>query len=171
MNLAPMRFNGVQWHHNPREITFECDSEVSELKALYGTSYIQNLGRRNMKISGEGELYGEDCTEQFERIFELFKRGGAGVLAIPGLTPVYAVFETLKIVGEPKPDVLTYSFVFREKMESRAFDIPTAHTVTEGESLWDISYYYDIPIDLLVRLNPWIKRPDELEQGSTVILC
>ncbi|MCD8026481.1 MAG: DNA circularization N-terminal domain-containing protein, partial [Clostridiales bacterium] len=95
MNLAPMRFNGVQWHHNPREITFECDSEVSELKALYGTSYIQNLGRRNMKISGEGELYGEDCTELVARIFELFKRGGAGVLAIPGLSPVSAVVEAV----------------------------------------------------------------------------
>ena len=36
MKLVAMRFKGVEWHHNPSEITFECDKEISELKSPYG---------------------------------------------------------------------------------------------------------------------------------------
>lgn len=46
MKLVPMRFKGVQWHHNPREISFECDKIINELQSPYGSSYIQNTGRK-----------------------------------------------------------------------------------------------------------------------------
>ena len=48
MKLVPMRFKGVQWHHNPKELVFECDKTVKELNSPNGTSYIQNMGRKNM---------------------------------------------------------------------------------------------------------------------------
>ena len=38
MTLVPMRFRGVEWHHNPREISFECDKDVKELIVPYGTA-------------------------------------------------------------------------------------------------------------------------------------
>ncbi len=171
MTLVPMRFKGVEWHHNPKEISFECDKQVNEMKAPYGNSYIQDMGRKNMIIKGKGELYGEDCLKQFERLLELFKEGEEGVLALPQLQPIYAVFESIKIIGEPKPDLLTYSFVFREVMERKKPDKKTTHIVTSGQTLWDISYLYSISIDKLVRLNTFVKRPDELAVGSVVRLC
>ena len=136
MKLAPMRFKGVEWHHNPREITFSCEKEINELHAPYGRSYVQNTGRRNMLIKGEGELFGDDCMEQFERLYALFQEGGSGVLAIPKLGAVYAVFEA-----------------------------------AQGETLWDVSYRFDIVIDRLVALNPWVRRPDEDVGGREVALC
>ena len=171
MKLVPMRFKDVEWRHNPREITFECAKQVNELHAPYGRSYIQNTGRRNMLIKGEGELFGSDCADQFARIFSLFKSGGEGVLAIPALGIFYAVFEQLKLKGYPKPDVLTYSFVFREIMEYGAEDRQTSYTAAEGETLWDVSYKFDIVIDRLVALNPQVKRPDENIAGMEVSLC
>lgn len=171
MKLVPMRFKGVQWHHNPKEIVFECDKSVKELNSPNGTSYIQNMGRKNMIISGTGELYGTDCLEQFDRLLSLFRQGGQGVLAIPKINPVYAVFESLKIKGEPKPDVLEYSFVFREVMEKKQKDKTEVYTAEEGECLWDISYKFEVPIDTLVRLNPSIKRPDISLDGRVVKLC
>ena len=171
MNLVPMRFKGVEWHHNPREISFECAKQINELHAPYGRSYIQNTGRKNMIIKGEGELCGADCTEQFGRLFELFKSGGSGVLAIPKLGTVHAVFESLKIKGYPKPDVLTYSFVFREVMEKAADNFPKTCQAAAGDTLWDISYRFGKPIDRLIALNPWVKRPDENLGGMEVSLC
>ena len=41
------------------------------------------------------------------------------VLSVPNLPSIYAVFEKLEIKGEPKPNVLEYSFVFREVMEKK----------------------------------------------------
>lgn len=171
MKLVPMRFKGVEWHHNPREITFSADKQINEHKAPFGKSYIQNTGRKNMLIKGEGELYGEDCTDQFARLLALFKSGGCGVLAIPGLGSFYAVFESLKLEGKPRSDVLTYSFVFREVMEKSADIAPTEYTAAEGETLWDVSYRFGIVIDKLVALNRDVKRPDENLSGRTVALC
>lgn len=171
MKLVPMRFKGVEWLHNPENISFECDKQVNELKSPNGCAYIQNMGRKNMKIIGSGKLFGNDCLEQFNRLFELFRQGGSGVLAIDGIDPIFAVFESLKIEGEHKPDVLCYSFVFREAMEQKGAETVSVHTVKKDETLWDISYKYDIPTDRLLKLNADIKRPDELESGMKVILC
>lgn len=170
MKLVPMRFKGFSWHHNPREITFECGRKVNEHKSPYGKAYIQDTGRKNMVVKGVGELYGTDCMEQFDRLLQLFKSGGQGVLAIPKLTPIYAVFESIKIMGEPKPDVLTYSFVFREVME-RKTDVKPFSYIAKNETLWDISHKFDVSIDELVALNIHIKRPDIVLDGSVIKLC
>ena len=171
MTLVPMRFDGVSWHHNPKEIKFECDKSVKELVAPYGQAYIQNLGRKNMKVIGVGELYGEDCFEQFENLLNLFCNSREGILSIPKIAPFYAVFETLKILGEPKPNILTYSFVFREKMRNPQIEPVKTHKCKNGENLWDVSYMYNIPIDTLVELKKWVKRPDMIDDGSVVALC
>ncbi len=171
MKLVPMRFKGVEWHHNPGEISFECEKDINELRSPFGKAYIQNTGRKNMKITGTGELFGDDCLKQFDRLLALFKQGGDGILAIPQIPPIYAVFESIKIIGQPKPDVLVYSFVFREVMENKQSDSKYFCITKEGENLWDISYAYGIEIDSLVGLNPHIKRPDIVEDGSVVRLC
>lgn len=171
MKLVPMRFMGVQWHHNPKELSFECEKDVKELKSPFGESYIQNMGRKNMKVKGTGELYGTDCLEQFDRLLALFRKGGQGVLAIPKITPIFAVFESVKIIGEPKPDMLTYSFVFREVMEKKQSEIPEICIAGVGDTLWDISYRYSVSIDTLVKLNSWVKRPDVSLEGNAVKLC
>ena len=171
MNLVPMRFKGVSWRHNPREITFTCEKAVHETLAPFQKAYIQNTGRKNMVIRGEGELYGADCTEQFAALFALYRSGGSGVLAIPKLCTMYAVFESLKIKGYPKPDVLSYSFVFREVMERAQDDVPTAYTAANGETLWDVSYRFGIGIDRLVACNPAVRRPDDALNGRVVALC
>lgn len=171
MKLVPMRFKGVQWHHNPREIVFECEKHINELHAPFGRSYVQDAGRRNRLIKGEGELYGADCREQFARLYELFQSGGSGVLAIPGLCAVHAVFEELRLTGYARPDVLTYRFVFREMMEMTEEQTQTSYTPARDETLWDVSCRFGIVIDRLVALNPWLRRPDEPLGGREVALC
>lgn len=171
MNPVPMRFKGFEWHHNPREISFECEKQINELHSPFGSSCIQDNGRRGMIIKGEGELYGNDCAEQFANLYGLFREGGSGVLAIPALGTVCAVFEKLKLKGSPKPDILTYSFVFRELPQAEIRDRQSVYTAAQGETLWDVSYLFDIVIDRLIGLNPWVKRPDEDIGGKEVALC
>ena len=150
MKLIPMRFKGVTWRHNPRELTFESEKQINELHAPYAGCTVQDTGRRGMCVKGEGELFGADCLEQFRALLALFREGGSGVLSIENVKPFHAVFESLTLIGKPKPDVLTYRFLF---------------------NLWDVSYRFGIGIDALMALNPQVKRPDILTEGEVVRLC
>ena len=170
MKQVPMKFKGYSWSHNPREIVFENAKQLNEILAPFDKSLVQNTGRRNMKISGEGELFGADCVEQFKELLGLFREGGAGVLTIPNFPSFYAEFESIRLIGKPRNDVLTYGFAFRELMEERG-DRRRGVIAAANENLWDISYKYGVDIDTLVRLNPQVKRPDILAEGEVVRLC
>ena len=172
MTLVPMKFKGYEWKHNPCEIKFECEKTVNEHISPYEKSFVQNMGRKNRTVSGKGELCGEDCIQQFAALWKLFEEGGTGVLAIDCIDPIYAVFESLSVIGEPKPDILTYAFVFREDMEAVKRITPRIHITAEGDCLWDVSYMYDIPVETLVELNKNIKRADEMQyKGMVIYLC
>lgn len=172
MSFVPMRFKGFEWKYNPEKITFDCEKNIVEKNSPYCTQYVQNLGRKNMIISGEGYLCGSNCMEQFCNLFELFKQGGVGVLAIAKVSPIYAFFESLKIIGEPKPDILKYSFVFREDMDYIKTKNPEIHICKNGQCLWDISFLYGIEIEALVKLNAFVKFPDDvLDEGVVIRLC
>ena len=94
------------------------------------------------------------------------------MLALPFIKPVYAVFEKLTVIGEPVPDMLTYSFVFREVMEKEKKTAVNTYITKAGDCLWDISYAFNVRIEMLLKLNPWVKRADELMQkGKVIKLC
>ena len=96
MKPVPMKFGEYVWHHNPQNISFECDRSVAEMKSPFGESSVQDMGRKNMKISGSGQLYGEDCAEQFERLFEVFRNSGKEVLSVPNLRAFMLCLKSLK---------------------------------------------------------------------------
>ena len=171
LNLNAMRYKGVQWRHNPREISFVCDKFVTETGTPNGTAAIQSTGRKNLRVKGKGELYGADCMEQFEQLFALFREGGVGILSVAKLSPLYAVFESLTVTGKPKPDVLTYEFTFREVMEKKRADKAVRYVAGENERLWDVSYRFNVPVETLLSLNTWVKRPDLPLNGRAVVLC
>ena len=172
MTLVPMRFKNYEWRYNPEEISFECEKNIQELNSPKNTAYIQNLGRKNRLIKGKGQLCGEDCHEQFANLWKVFEEGGVGVLALPFIKPVYAVFEKLTVIGEPVPDMLTYSFVFREVLEKEKKTAVNTYITKAGDCLWDISYAFNVRIETLLKLNPWVKRADELMQkGKVIKLC
>ena len=131
MKPVPMKFGEYVWHHNPQNISFECDRSVAEMKSPFGKE----------------------------------------VLSVPSLPSVYAVFEKLEIKGEPKPNVLEYSFVFREVMEKKQKTVITYFDCENGQTLWDIAYKTGVKIDELVRLNPDVKFPDENLGTRRVKLC
>ena len=71
MKLVPMRFKGVQWHHNPKELVFECDKTVKELN--FRVKY--NLAVLATKKDGEVKpvITGERRFEKDEHLLVLGK--------------------------------------------------------------------------------------------------
>lgn len=173
MKNVPMRFCGYTFSHNPATLKIEHTGSIRELNPPGGEPISERLGNRLRRISGDGELYGADCIAQFRELQRLFDSGESGLLSLPHMPAIQAYLSALHLIAEPKDDVLSYRFTFTEERTPARDDSAIGYyeTLVEGESLWNISYLRNVPIDTLVRLNPQIKYIDYLNDGERVRLC
>ena len=169
---AKMRYKGHTWEHNPKSLKVTLSDNISEQKLTGSRDVIRHTGTGARKISGEGQLCGDDCLHRFSQLLTLQSDSRSGILSIPDTKPFFAYFTGIKLLCEPSPKVITYAFEFVEDT-LRGFigGEKQYHITALGETLWDISYIYDTAIETLVNLNPDIKRVDELSEGSVVRVC
>lgn len=173
MNAVLMRFQNYTWKHNPKTIQVAYRREVKEWKLPGCGNILQDLGPGKRIVTGEGELFGDDCLTQFQSMADLCAQGGTGFLILPDSTGFEASLVSLTMLGEAGPDVVRYRFEFWEQVAGAPFlsqEGKDIHIVKEGETLWDISKLYGISISELARKNPGIKRPDRLTPGERVVL-
>ncbi len=171
MILSLMRFAGHNFRHNPVEIKIENKKlRKSSLVPFRGEVSAEGL-RKCTVISGKGEFVGEDCIEQYKKLHSLYEKGERGVLSIPGLMPFYAYISGLTALGETTPDLISYSFEFTEITGIREQRKREYHTVSEGETLYDIACVEGVSLESLATLNPHLRRPDDLCVGEKVRLC
>lgn len=173
MKNVPMRFCGHTLHHNPATLKIESVGNIRELNSPCCEPQSEHLGNRLRRISGEGELYGADCIVQYRQLCGLFEKAEAGLLSLPHMPAICAYLGELRMIAEPREDVLTFRFAFIEAQPPAKDDSAVSYydTLVAGESLWDISYRYHVPMAVLVQLNPQIKYIDSLDEGERVRLC
>lgn len=172
MTLSTMRYKGYKWQHNPASLTVTTKGEIKEQRLLQKQSIVNDLGSNARVIKGTGQLVGKDCITQYCQLLRLQSKGGSGVLSLPDTLPFYAFFKSIELSCDPTPEVVTYNFEFVEDLSSEPIKSQSVYcTVENGETLWDISYKYDISIEKLVELNPQISRVDELALGEQVRIC
>ncbi|MBQ9742437.1 MAG: LysM peptidoglycan-binding domain-containing protein [Ruminococcus sp.] len=171
MILSTMRFDGYEWLHNPLSVEISHKRVlVCDLLPKVGRD-TEDMGRDCMVVSGKGELYGKDCMEQYSQLEKKYLQGKTGVLTIPGLMPLRARFSRLTVLAADTPDLLTYSFEFVEEHSLPHEKTNTEYICREGDTLFDIAHSFGTTVDELVRLNPHLRRPDELTAGKAVRLC
>lgn len=172
MKPAKIRYKGYEWEHNPETLQMLKEENISERKFFSGKSYAVKNSTKCRRIIGKGILAGADCLKQFNELLKIQSDTQSGILTLPRQKPFYAYFKKLELLAEPVSNAVTYSFEFiedseREYIQNEKF----YYTVKDEQTLWDISYNIDVPIETLVSLNPDIKRVDELEIGSKVRVC
>lgn len=171
MQLAIMRFGGMNLPHNPKTLKIAKSKKISSINLLGGESKVSGISDGISKISGIGELYGEDCFMQYERLLRLHFQNKAEVLAIPEVGAFKAVLSDITLLAEPKNNVISLSFEFQavnddskgEKISENKYC-----TALKNESLWDISYRCNTTIEKLIELNPQIRNIMELSVGEEV---
>lgn len=172
MTPANMRYKGYVWSHNPKTLKITTMQNLSEQSVMQGRARIQDFGLKSRVITGSGNLYGEDCLEQYGELIKLHNQGGSGILSLPDTPPFYAYFKSVELACDPTPKLITYNFEFVEDLWGKKENPGSFyHTVGDGETLWDISYMYSVPVETLVDLNPQIMRLDELPVESRVKIC
>ena len=72
MKLVPMRFCLYTWHHNPKSIKIISDKDVVNLCSPYQKHFSKDFGENLRIVSGVGELYGENCLEEYAKAVDLY---------------------------------------------------------------------------------------------------
>ncbi len=172
MRPVPMRFMGYTWHHNPKKLEIVCGKDVVKFSVPYFRQMVQSFSHKLITVRGIGELYGEDCMEQYKKLNDIFDKGEPGILCLPSIAPMYACFDKLSVVADDKPSVLTYEFSFTQtKGRDPLLPMKKTITVTEDTTLWDIAYENNVEVESLVELNPHIMFINSIQEGEVVRIC
>lgn len=172
MKLVPMRFDKFDWQHNPKSLKVSCEKTTVVLTVPYTDDVLQQFGEKPIRISGVGELFGDDCLTQYNTLYELFSSSAEGVLCIPGLKPMYAYLDKLNMSADNTPSVITYSFEFVCTQKSPKCEYHSQYIEPEnGESLWDIAYRCSADIDKLLMLNPDVSNVFDLDGIKGIRIC
>lgn len=172
MISASMRYKNFTWHHNPKTLKIKNSKKTINLSYPYSYTEAEEMFNEKAVIEGEGELFGENCIEQFNNLCRLFSSKNKGILSIGGIPSFEAYFTKLELLCEPKNNILSYSFQFTECSSKEKRDTGTNYYIAQSEeTLWDISYKCNISIETLAKLNPGYKRPDSVKEGDRVVLC
>lgn len=188
--LSPMRYKNYIWPHNPRVYSIDYGKTLVAHKIPYGLYRLQNLGRTNRIMAGEGEFVGEDAYSQFGMLANVFYEDTPGLLVHPLWQVSNAYFVSLRLEQEPRPDYVRYSFVFWEDysqtgdlvlrvtgstggteggtQSTAASSAPQYHRVVKGDTLWALAQTYGLTLSELIALNPQIKNPNLIYVGDEV---
>lgn len=188
--LSPMRYKNYIWPHNPRVYSIDYGKTLVAHKIPYGLYRLQNLGRTNRIMAGEGEFVGEDAYSQFGMLANVFYEDTPGLLVHPLWQVSNAYFVSLRLEQEPRPDYVRYSFVFWEDysqtgdlvlrvtgstggteggtQSTAASSTPQYHRVVKGDTLWALAKTYGLTLSELIALNPQIKNPNLIYVGDEV---
>lgn len=188
--LSPMRYKNYIWPHNPRVYSIDYGKTLVAHKIPYGLYRLQNLGRTNRIMAGEGEFVGENAYSQFGMLANVFYEDTPGLLVHPLWQVSNAYFVSLRLEQEPRPDYVRYSFVFWEDysqtgdlvlrvtgstggteggtQSTAASSAPQYHRVVKGDTLWALAQTYGLTLSELIALNPQIKNPNLIYVGDEV---
>ena len=188
--LSPMRYKNYIWPHNPRVYSIDYEKNLVVHKIPFELYRLQNLGRTNRIMAGEGEFVGENAYSQFGMLANVFYENTPGLLVHPLWQVSSAYFVSLRLEQEPRPDYVRYSFVFWEDhspsgdlvlrvtgsaggteggaQSAAASSAPQYHRVVKGDTLWALAQTYGLTLSELVALNPQIKNPNLIYVGDEV---
>ena len=189
MILSPMRFKNFVWPHNPRVYSITYERKLAVHKIPFGRHYLQSLGQTRRVLKGEGEFVGEGAYDTFKALASIFYEETPGTLVHPVWMTTTAWFAGLELRQEPRRDYVAYSFEFWEVLSNNsttglasvevnsgetAADSGTAaaqgewHTVVKGDTLWELSKRYGVPLSQIISLNPDIRNPNLIYVGQRV---
>lgn len=170
---ATIKFKDYEWPYNPSKLKIEQQKNLSQIDLPFVGTIIQNLNCGKKIISGSGEFFGEDCFEKYNKLNLAYKENSSGYLSIPEIGTFLVEFKKLNISCDPGPKSVAYYFEFWETLNTQTTKealVANYHIVKNSETVFDIAKMYNKTTAEIFKLNPNIKRPDDIKPGDKVML-
>lgn len=172
-NFTEMKFGDYTFIHNPKTLTVKNIHRGKSTVIPYLGTYFEPTSPEAAVITGQGLITGSDCFKKLIILLQYLKSGESRLLSISPMPALRAVLTSLEYTLSPKENCIDISFGFTasEGEKSSSKILPKTCTVSEDETLWDISYKYGVAVEALLNLNTFVKRPDVLKKGWVIRLC
>ena len=172
MNDAVIRFAGIRLSHNPKTLKIQRRKKLRSERLLSGEGALETVAEEPSVISGTAELFGEECFRDFEKLSRLCKSCSFSPLSIPYFGAFRAVLSDLTLTAEPRYDHISVGFTFRIAQDPPGDEsfLPQYCRANSGDSFWDISYRFNVPVEELIELNKGIRDIMCLEDQERVRL-
>lgn len=169
-NDGKMSFRDFIFPINPAVIRIQHRKKLAVQSVPFGNDNISDSGEAGRVITGEGEFAGGGCINDFLALKQTAMKG-PGMLYIPSQEPIYAYAENIELKASDMEGAVGYSFRFIEQKEHPGKS-PRFAEGNGTDCLWDYAWRYGADIDLLLSLNPHIRRPDmPVSAAERVRLC
>lgn len=164
-----LQFRNFRFPYNPKRFSVQGGKQMFCPFAPGMGSIVRQLGRKARTVTGEGEFFGPNAREQFEKLWALFLEQEDGLLSLPAAAPFYAYFSSLTLTGEAGDNLLRYAFTFIEsdRQTGTSFSQAALWTVGSGESIWQVAASAGVSVEDLYRANPQLYT-GELREGMEI---
>lgn len=136
MGLAPLKFKGYVWPHNPSIYSIRFTKDV--IKHRYpglNNADLEDLGMDARVFIGSGAFFGPNAYDQFKELATVFYDKGPGMLIHPIWMPTKAIFVRLEAKQEPTPNYVEYEFEFIEHVDIQIIqEIKSTETPNSGSN-------------------------------------
>ncbi|MEF9970895.1 MAG: LysM peptidoglycan-binding domain-containing protein [Oscillospiraceae bacterium] len=187
MVLSPMRYGDYTWPHNPKLYEIVYSRRIVCNKVPFGLYTLQDMGRDQRILRGEGEFAGAGAYDEFKKLACMFYESEPKVLVHPIWQSAPAWFVSLKLKQEPREDYVRYEFEFWECSEGYklratpvALPVPAenivkpvskkSYTLRRGDTLWGLANKNGMSLEALLKLNPQIRNPNIYFVGDVIFL-
>lgn len=171
-NFTEMKFGDYTFMHNPKTLAVKNKLKGNSTVFPYQSTSFNPIALDNSTVIGEGLITGDDCFKKLLLLIDCLNSGKSRMLSISPFPSFRAILTSLEYNLTPKENRIEIHFEFTSSSskQNSANVIPNEHIAVSDETLWDISYKYNIPVETLLKINPFIKRPDILEEGWVIKL-
>lgn len=172
MNNPPIRFCGFDFPYNPESIQINKQLLYYEIPQIFENGTVLKNGVMARTIKGKGNFIGRNCIDKYNELMQFFILNESGVLSINQINPILAKFVKLNLCLLPAPNCIEYEFEFVEDVSgyTQIEDVDKIHIVRYGENLWSIASLYNTSVNKLLKLNPQIKRANDIKAFERLIV-
>lgn len=169
MKTVKIKYKDYEFPSNPSSIEISSKRRLGITPVFSKKSVTESICVSPAVITAKGTLYCDNAVGECERINELLKQNGSGMLRCPGVYPMKAFMSDFVYKIESDTNAVKYSITFTQDCDnSHSDEVLFSYTIAkDGENAFDIAHRCLVTVDDIMKLNEF-RSPFDIKEGERV---